>query len=77
MPPCYTEWILCQLDGNIVAVLTNMLLIQFYMEYCGVSPPLPKDAPMGAPGYKPSAFDEAGEQTLWKDSLEMLKLGDD
>ncbi|KAK5174100.1 uncharacterized protein LTR77_001180 [Saxophila tyrrhenica] len=49
----------------------------FYMENCGVSRPVPEDAPLGTPGYKPWAYDKEGEQQLWKDSLDMLKLEDD
>ena len=49
----------------------------FYMEDCRVSPPYPEDAPLGSVGYRPWAYDEAGEKTLWKDSLAMLGLKDD
>ncbi len=49
----------------------------FYMENCGVSPATAEDAPLGSPGYKPWAYDKDGEQQLWRDSLEMLKLGED
>lgn len=47
------------------------------MEDCAISPPFPKDAPLGTPGYMPWAYDEAGERQLWTDSLSMLNLEDD
>lgn len=46
----------------------------FYMEDCGISPPLPDDAPLTTPGYKPWAYDPKGEKQLWDDSLKMLGL---
>lgn len=49
----------------------------FYMEDCSISRPLPEDAPMGAPGYKPWAYDKEGEARLWTDSLAMVGLKDD
>lgn len=49
----------------------------FYMEDCGISPPMPDEAMMGSPGYKPWAYDEAGEKTLWIDSLKMVDVQED
>jgi len=49
----------------------------FYMEDCGKSPPVPEDAPLMTPGYKPWAYDEDGERQLWADSLKMVGLPDD
>ena len=49
----------------------------FYIEDCSVSPPMPDDAMMGSPGYKPWAYDEAGEKTLWRDSLKMVGVQED
>ena len=49
----------------------------FYMEDCGKSLPMPEDADLGSPGYKPWAYDQDGERTLWADSLAMLHLEDD
>lgn len=46
----------------------------FYMEDCGKSPLMAEDAPMGAPGYKPWAYDEEKERRLWEDSLRMVGL---
>jgi len=48
-----------------------------YMEDCGVSPPLPEDAPMGSPGFKAWAYDPEGERRLWDDSLVMVGLKSD
>ena len=48
-----------------------------YLEDCGISPPLPEDAAIGMPGYKPWAYDEEGEKRLWVDSLKFLGLEDD
>lgn len=47
----------------------------FYMEDCARSSPLPDGAPLGAPGYKPWAYDEEKEGKLWEDSLRMVGLG--
>jgi len=47
------------------------------MEDCGVSPPLPEDAPMGSPGFKSWAYDPEGERRLWDDSLLMVGLKSD
>ena len=49
----------------------------FYIEDCAKSPPLPHDAELGRPGYKPWAYDQEGERTLWVDSLKMLDLKDE
>ena len=49
----------------------------FYVEDCGVSPPLAEDAMIGSPGFKPWAYDQDGERQLWADSLKLLKLEDD
>lgn len=46
----------------------------FYMEDCAKSPPLPEDAPLGTPGYKPWAYEKAKERQLWDDSLNMVRL---
>lgn len=46
----------------------------FYMEDCAKSPPLPEDAPLGTPGYKPWAYDKENEGKLWEDSLGMVGL---
>ena len=46
----------------------------FYMEDCTKSPPLPDDAVMGTPGYKPWAYDAERERKLWEDSLRMVGL---
>ena len=48
----------------------------FYLEDCGMSPPMADDTPIGMPGYKPWAFDEEGARQLWIDSLKMLDLQD-
>ena len=62
---------------RLMDMLTCCNDTQFYMEDCGISPPMPEDAPLGSPGYKPWAYDEEGERQLWTDSLAMLKLKDD
>ena len=49
----------------------------FYMEDCSVSPLMPDDAMMGSPGYKPWAYNEEGEKTLWRDSLKMVGVQED
>ena len=49
----------------------------FYMEDCGLSPPILDDTPLGMPGYKPWVYDEDGERQLWVDSLKLLDLQED
>lgn len=49
----------------------------FYMEDCGKSPPMPDDAAIGMPGYKPWAYDEDGEKRLWEDSLRIVGVQGD
>ena len=49
----------------------------FYMEDCGISPPMPDDATLGSPGYKPWAYDQEGEKALWSDSLKMVDFQED
>ncbi|KXL51223.1 hypothetical protein M433DRAFT_113631 [Acidomyces richmondensis BFW] len=49
----------------------------FYMEDCGISSPMPDDAPMGSPGFKPWAYEEEGEKQLWVDSLNMIGMKED
>ena len=49
----------------------------FYMEDGGLSEAMPEGAPMGAPGYKPWAFDEENEGLLWDDSRRLLGLGEE
>ena len=44
----------------------------FYMEDCGISPPMHEEAAPGMPGYRSWAYDEEGEKTLWKDSLSIV-----
>ena len=47
-----------------------------YLEDCQVSQPAKPDNSPLDPGYKPHAFDEAGEKQLWKDSCKMVGVSD-
>ena len=48
-----------------------------YLDDCTVASLGPSDPMSGAPGFAKWAFDEDGENRLWKDSLNLVGLEDD
>jgi len=48
-----------------------------YLDDCAVAKPWLSDQGIAAPGYAPWAFDEAGQEKLWKDSLTFVGLTDE